>query len=76
VSYDRVASFLESELDRVEAAKPHIGKLPLAHRLSRTEYKKAFLELTSQERQTLISALDKQARAEQTPTAPHPSAER
>ncbi|WP_323688078.1 gluconate 2-dehydrogenase subunit 3 family protein [Rhizobium sp. AN69] len=28
---------------------------------SRTEYKKAFLELTSQERQTLISALDKQA---------------
>ncbi len=39
---------------------------------SRTEYKKAFLELTSQERQTLISALDKQARAEQTPTAPHP----
>src|SRR5262245_40335986 len=31
-SYDRVASFLESELDRAEAAKPHLGKLPLAHR--------------------------------------------
>src|SRR6478735_1699120 len=30
VSYDRVASFLESELDRVETVTPHLGKLPLA----------------------------------------------
>ncbi|MES5047830.1 gluconate 2-dehydrogenase subunit 3 family protein [Rhizobium nepotum] len=37
---------------------------------SQAEHKKAFLELTPQERQTLISALDKKARAEQTSTAP------
>ena len=28
-SYDRVATFLETELDRAEAARPHLGKLPL-----------------------------------------------
>src|SRR5438309_1195166 len=35
---DSVASFLESELDRAAAAKPNPGKLPLMHRISRTEY--------------------------------------
>src|SRR5215216_5788727 len=44
-SYDRVASFLESELDRTEAARPHLGKLPLTHRLSRTEYRNAVRDL-------------------------------
>ena len=48
-SYERVASFLESELDRVEAAKPHLGKLPLAHRLSRTEYRNAVRDLLALE---------------------------
>ncbi len=37
-TYDSVASFLETELDRAAAAKPNPGKLPLLHRLSRTEY--------------------------------------
>jgi hypothetical protein len=48
-SYARVASFLESELDRLEAAKPHVGKLPLAHRLSRTEYQNAVRDLLALE---------------------------
>src|SRR5687768_3623072 len=43
--YDRVATFLESELDRAEAARPHLGKLPLTHRLSRTEYRNAVRDL-------------------------------
>ena len=48
-SYDRVATFLESELDRVEAARPHLGKLPLTHRLSRTEYRNAVRDLLALE---------------------------
>ena len=48
-SYDRVASFLETELDRTEAALPHLGKLPLAHRLSRTEYRNAVRDLLALE---------------------------
>jgi len=44
-SYDRVAAFLETELDRAEAARPHLGKLPLTHRLSRTEYRNAVRDL-------------------------------
>jgi cytochrome c5 len=44
-SYDRVATFLEMELDRAEAARPHLGKLPLTHRLSRTEYRNAVRDL-------------------------------
>src|SRR5262245_15379088 len=44
-SYDRVATFLETELDRAEAATPHLGKLPLTHRLSRTEYQYAVRDL-------------------------------
>jgi mono/diheme cytochrome c family protein len=47
--YDRVASFLEAELDRTEAARPHLGKLPLAHRLSRTEYRNAVRDLLALE---------------------------
>ena len=48
-SYTRVASFLETELDRAEAARPHLGKLPLAHRLSRTEYRNAVRDLLALE---------------------------
>ena len=48
-SYDRVAMFLETELDRAEAARPHLGKLPLTHRLSRTEYRNAVRDLLALE---------------------------
>ena len=48
-TYDRVASFLETELDRAAAARPHLGKLPLAHRLSRTEYRNAVRDLLALE---------------------------
>ena len=48
-SYDRVAAFLETELDRAEAARPHLGKLPLTHRLSRTEYRNAVRDLLALE---------------------------
>jgi mono/diheme cytochrome c family protein len=48
-SYDRVATFLEAELDRGEAARPHLGKLPLTHRLSRTEYRNAVRDLLALE---------------------------
>ncbi|HVQ15353.1 MAG TPA: DUF1592 domain-containing protein [Vicinamibacterales bacterium] len=48
-SYDRVATFLETELDRAEAASPHLGKLPLTHRLSRTEYQNAVRDLLALE---------------------------
>jgi len=44
-AYDSLASFLESELDRAAAAKPNAGKLPLLHRLSRTEYQNAIRDL-------------------------------
>jgi mono/diheme cytochrome c family protein len=44
-TYDSVASFLESELDRAAAARPRLGKLPLGHRLSRTEYQNAVRDL-------------------------------
>ena len=44
-TYDAVSSFLETSLDRAEAARPHLGKLPLAHRLSRTEYQHAIRDL-------------------------------
>jgi mono/diheme cytochrome c family protein len=48
-SYDRVATFLETELDRAEAERPHLGKLPLMHRLSRTEYRNAVRDLLALE---------------------------
>jgi hypothetical protein len=44
-TYNAVASYLETELDRAAAAKPNPGKLPLLHRLSRTEYKNAVRDL-------------------------------
>jgi mono/diheme cytochrome c family protein len=44
-TYEAVASFLETALDRAEAARPHLGRLPLAHRLSRTEYQNAIRDL-------------------------------
>jgi mono/diheme cytochrome c family protein len=47
--YNRVATFLETELDRAEAARPHLGKLPLTHRLSRTEYRNAVSDLLALE---------------------------
>jgi cytochrome c553 len=48
-SYDRVATYLETALDRAEAARPHLGKLPLTHRLSRTEYHNAVRDLLALE---------------------------
>ncbi|NWJ25765.1 gluconate 2-dehydrogenase subunit 3 family protein [Rhizobium sp. RM] len=39
---------------------------------SQADHKKAFLGLTGEQRQALLSALDKKAKTEQTPTAPHP----
>jgi hypothetical protein len=44
-TYDSVAAFLETELDRTAAAKPMPGTLPLFHRLSRTEYQNAIRDL-------------------------------
>jgi len=44
-TYDRVASYLETELDRAAAAKPNPGDLPNLHRLTRTEYSNAIRDL-------------------------------
>ena len=44
-TYDAVAAFLETELDRASIAHPQLGKLPLVHRLSRTEYQNAVRDL-------------------------------
>ncbi len=44
-TYDTVASYLETELDRASAAKPNPGDLPNLHRLTRTEYKNAIRDL-------------------------------
>jgi mono/diheme cytochrome c family protein len=44
-TYDAVATFLESELDRAAVARPRLGTLPIAHRLSRTEYANAVRDL-------------------------------
>jgi hypothetical protein len=43
--YDTAATYLEHELDEAAAAKPEPGKLPLLHRLSRTEYQNAIRDL-------------------------------
>src|SRR5262245_54409516 len=48
-TYDSVASFLETELDRTAMARPQLGKLPLVHRLSRTEYQNAIRDLLAVE---------------------------
>jgi hypothetical protein len=44
-TYESLATFLESALDRAETAQPHLGKLPLVHRLTRTEYRNAVRDL-------------------------------
>jgi len=44
-TYERVASYLEEELDRAAAAKPNPGDLPNLHRLTRTEYRNAIRDL-------------------------------
>ena len=44
-TYESVATFLETGLDRAAAAKPNPGTLPLLHRLSRTEYQNAVRDL-------------------------------
>src|SRR5206468_8383236 len=46
-TYDSMASFLETEIDRAAAAKPNPGTLPLLHRLTRTEYQNAIRDLLS-----------------------------
>jgi hypothetical protein len=44
-AYDATATFLETQLDRAAVAKPNPGKLPLLHRLSRTEYQNVIRDL-------------------------------
>lgn len=44
-TYDSMATYLETELDRAAAAKPNPGTLPLFHRLSRTEYQNSVRDL-------------------------------
>jgi hypothetical protein len=48
-TYAALAGYLETELDRAAAAKPNPGKLPLLHRLSRTEYQNAVRDLLAVE---------------------------
>jgi len=54
-TYASVATFLESALDRAWDARPVFGALPLAHRLSRTEYRNAVRDLLA------LDALPKEA---------------
>ncbi|HVY66157.1 MAG TPA: DUF1592 domain-containing protein, partial [Gammaproteobacteria bacterium] len=44
-TYDRVATFLETSLDRAAAAAPNPGTLPQLHRLTRTEYRNTIRDL-------------------------------
>jgi mono/diheme cytochrome c family protein len=44
-TYETLARYLESQLDRAAAAHPQLGKLPLVHRLTRTEYQNAIRDL-------------------------------
>lgn len=44
-TYDKLATYLETELDRAAAAKPNPGDLPNLHRLTRTEYSNAIRDL-------------------------------
>ena len=44
-TYDRLARDLESRLDRAAVARPQLGRLPLVHRLTRTEYQNAVRDL-------------------------------
>src|SRR5947207_2982928 len=43
--YERIASYLETELDRAAAANPNPGQLPNLRRLTRTEYGNAIRDL-------------------------------
>jgi len=45
VTYDSVAGFLETELDRAAASHPAAGKFSPLHRLTRTEYQNAVRDL-------------------------------
>jgi hypothetical protein len=47
--YDRVASWLESELDRAAAAQPNPGRSASLHRLNRAEYANAVRDLVAVE---------------------------
>ena len=44
-TYDRVATWLETELDRASASNPNPGVRPSLHRLNRSEYKNAARDL-------------------------------
>lgn len=44
-TYDSVAGFLETSLDRASATNPNAGSLPHLHRLTRTEYANAIRDL-------------------------------
>src|SRR5688572_32755561 len=44
-TYDAVASYLEAKLDAAVTSRPNPGRLPLFHRLTRTEYKNAIRDL-------------------------------
>jgi hypothetical protein len=44
-TYNSTAAWLETELDRASAQHVELGKLPLLHRLSRTEYENAIRDL-------------------------------
>src|SRR5687767_14227502 len=44
-TYDAVASHLEAKLDAAASSQPNPGRLPLLHRLTRTEYKNAIRDL-------------------------------
>jgi mono/diheme cytochrome c family protein len=44
-TYNALASYLETAIDRDALANPHPGKLALVHRLSRTEYQNAVRDL-------------------------------
>jgi hypothetical protein len=44
-TYDAVASHLEAKLDAAAKVEPNPGRLPLFHRLTRTEYKNAIRDL-------------------------------
>jgi mono/diheme cytochrome c family protein len=48
-TYNKVASYLETELDRAATAKPNAGSLPNLHRLTRTEYGNAIRDLLALE---------------------------
>ena len=43
--YESLAATLEAQLDRAAASHPQLGRLPLVHRLTRTEYQNAIRDL-------------------------------